>query len=191
MKPTRSIPVFCLVIALASCHDFDPPLGGGLDFYTIDSSCAGRVYVFSANSKNALDHFWDFGDGDTSIFQNPVKVYDKAGTYLVKLTISDMDSELTMERTVHVDRDYDLKGPKSDFERMRQAGDSRREIIFTNKTVGGTSFMWEFGDGTSLLTDSTDEVRHTYASSGGFTVRLSSTNTEGTTCSTKNVEVAP
>jgi PKD repeat protein len=191
MKPLKSMSILCLLIALVSCHNYDPPIGAGISFYTIDSSCQGRVYAFSANSKNALDHFWDFGDGDTSIFQNPAKVYSKAGTYVVKLTISDMDSELTIDRIIHVDRDSELKGPKSDFERKIQVEPSRRDVTFVNKTVGGTSFLWEFGDGTSLATDSADEVKHTYPNSGAYTVRLSGTNTEGTTCSTRNVEIAP
>ncbi|MCF8301704.1 MAG: T9SS type A sorting domain-containing protein [Bacteroidales bacterium] len=32
---------------------------------------------------------WEFGDGDTSNVQNPTHVYDSAGTYSVKLTVTD------------------------------------------------------------------------------------------------------
>ena len=32
---------------------------------------------------------WDFGDGNSSIEQNPVHTYTEAGTYNVSLTVSD------------------------------------------------------------------------------------------------------
>ncbi len=46
------------------------------------------VVSFSNTSSNANEYLWDFGDGQTSIENNPTHTYPTAGQYLVKLTAS-------------------------------------------------------------------------------------------------------
>jgi len=50
-----------------------------------------------AGDHDIVSWSWDFGDGDTSIEQNPIHTYDAAGTYNVTLTVTDehgcIDSE--------------------------------------------------------------------------------------------------
>lgn len=36
---------------------------------------------FSSNSENETDHFWDFGDGTTSMLENPQHTYSQSGTF--------------------------------------------------------------------------------------------------------------
>ena len=44
---------------------------------------------FTSTSANAGEHYWDFGDGNTSTEQNPTHQYPAAGTYIVNLTVKD------------------------------------------------------------------------------------------------------
>ena len=45
---------------------------------------------------------WDFGDGTTSTLQNPEHIYTEAGTYTVKLTVSNADGTDVMIRTAYI-----------------------------------------------------------------------------------------
>lgn len=48
-----------------------------------------HTFLFSDNSTgNISSWFWDFGDGNFSMEQNPVHVYDDGGDYFVCLTVS-------------------------------------------------------------------------------------------------------
>jgi len=47
------------------------------------------VQFTDLSSHNPTSWFWDFGDGDTSVFQNPSHTYTVDGAYNVKLTVSD------------------------------------------------------------------------------------------------------
>lgn len=45
---------------------------------------------FYDSTKNALTWLWDFGNGQTSVEQNPVQTYHLEGNYLVTLTVTDI-----------------------------------------------------------------------------------------------------
>lgn len=45
---------------------------------------------------------WDFGDGETSIFEDPVHTFEEPGTYTVSLTASNSIGESTTSRRVYV-----------------------------------------------------------------------------------------
>jgi subtilisin-like proprotein convertase family protein len=57
------------------------------DFSAVQNGPNEAFWSFIPNDTTALKYFWDFGDGDTSILQNPVHQYVAGGTYPVKLTI--------------------------------------------------------------------------------------------------------
>jgi len=64
--------------------------------------------------------------------------------------------------------------PKTDF----TGALTDRTIVFTNTTIGADSYAWDFGDGAS----STEaNPTHTYAADGVYKVRLTATNTAGST----------
>jgi len=47
------------------------------------------VQFTDLSSHNPTSWFWEFGDGDTSVLQNPTHTYTTDGAYTVKLTASD------------------------------------------------------------------------------------------------------
>ncbi|MFH0867244.1 MAG: PKD domain-containing protein [Bacteroidota bacterium] len=53
-----------------------------------DTGCVPFTVNFTNNS-NALDYFWDFGDGDTSSLYEPSHIYTALGTYNVMLIAID------------------------------------------------------------------------------------------------------
>lgn len=62
------------------------------------------TYVDLINvSKNAASFEWDLGDGTISTEAAPHHLYDKCGTYNVKLTVTDFSGEQsTVEKSVDV-----------------------------------------------------------------------------------------
>jgi len=54
----------------------------------LDDSCTQQNQYDSTQFSYELQYFWDFGDGSTSVDQNPVHVFDNPGSYTVSLSIS-------------------------------------------------------------------------------------------------------
>lgn len=74
------------------CEDI---VGGEIEvnFETIvDNCCAPCEMVFANISNNATEYLWDFGDGNSSTDKNPTHIYQRAGTYNVKLTASNSEN---------------------------------------------------------------------------------------------------
>ncbi|MFZ4412243.1 MAG: DUF4886 domain-containing protein [Bacteroidales bacterium] len=54
----------------------------------------GNVFQFTDSSVLATDYKWNFGDGNSSILQNPTHVYTSSGTYQVRLiAANDCDAD--------------------------------------------------------------------------------------------------
>lgn len=144
------------------------------DFTTIISEgCAPLTVGFTdASSSNVTNWEWTFEGGTpgTSNVQNPIIIYNEAGTFDVTLIVSNAQSTDTI-----VKKDYiniqDV--PVIDFNALIDS----LEVDFQNNTTGATSYLWDFGDGGS----STDQnPTHTYAGDGMYTVVLTATNSCGT-----------
>lgn len=58
---------------------------------------SGLEVQFVANSENATDHFWTFGDGETSTDENPIHAYQTTETFTVThIAFSNCDADTTM-----------------------------------------------------------------------------------------------
>lgn len=55
---------------------------------TIDLAVGGSVDFVDQTVANVAEWSWDFGDGNTSTFQNPSHTYTQTGTYTVTLTVT-------------------------------------------------------------------------------------------------------
>src|SRR5690606_314531 len=54
------------------------------------NDCDSNLHIqFNDESVNAVNYFWDFGDGTTSAAQNPEHHYSLPGTYTITLTVTD------------------------------------------------------------------------------------------------------
>ncbi len=53
--------------------------------------CAGEKVVFTSHSSNQTFLKWDFGDSNTTYFENPEHIFSNAGTFTVLLTVYDAD----------------------------------------------------------------------------------------------------
>jgi gliding motility-associated-like protein len=58
------------------------------EFSSPISACIGEALTFEDNSASATSYLWDFGDGETSLAQNPVHTYAQYGNFQVNLIAS-------------------------------------------------------------------------------------------------------
>ena len=146
------------------------------------SGCVPFEVTFADLSTAEITNWsWSFPGGEpaTSTDQNPVVVYNTAGTYEVTLQVTNavgMD-ELTQTSLITVN---DV--PVANFEFDANGN----EISFTNNSINATSFEWDFGDGN---TSSEMNPVHEYSLGGMFTVTLTATNECGSVVTEEVVDI--
>ncbi|HSH65250.1 MAG TPA: PKD domain-containing protein, partial [Bacteroidia bacterium] len=65
--------------------------GVSADFDFSVVPCSHQVTFLDASTKTPVSWTWDFGDGTTSVLQNPTHLYNNTGTYDVELIVSTKD----------------------------------------------------------------------------------------------------
>jgi len=153
---------------------------------------APLVVRFFDQSQGDVDEWlWNFGDGATSVDQNPVHTYTAAGTYTVTLTAKKAgapDSTRTKPAYVTVD---DPK-PVADFTVTRLRGEAPLTVQFTDNSTGAPPLTraWDFGDGTnSTLRNPTHVFDHDGEGARTYTVTLTATNSGGNGVKTTAITV--
>jgi len=143
------------------------------------AGCAPLTVAFQDNSAGADAWFWDFGNGNTSVLQNPATVYLTPGFFTVRLvainTLTGQRDTFEAGNYIHV-----IPSPATDFSASPlSACVNANSIAFTNLSTGAVNYTWDFGDGnTSTLVNPV----HAYAAPGSYTVKLVARN--GFNCST-------
>jgi len=76
--------VVLLALTMFSCKEdpADPPT------VTVFASVDGYQVAFTATVTNADTYSWDFGDGGSSVEQNPVYSYTQSGSYTATITVT-------------------------------------------------------------------------------------------------------
>lgn len=146
-----------------------------------DTICVYDVANFyGSGSANIVTWFWTFGDGGTSVLQNPQHVYSSPGVYNITLTAMDdqgCDSTATYQVTVN-------PLPYADFSTSAPSCvNSPVDFFDMSSAPNGwvVEWHWYFGDGTDTIVLFPDppDVTHTYSSSGSFIASLVVTSNAG------------
>jgi len=72
------------------------------DFTVKSTAEVGETIIFDNTSVGATSYFWDFGDGSTSILENPTHEYSETGTYTITLTASGEGGTDTKTATIEI-----------------------------------------------------------------------------------------
>lgn len=128
-------------------------------------TCAYQPVAFTDSSTgNVTSWFWDFGDGATSIQQNPQHVYTDTGVFTVMLIVMNNGCPDTLIKEDYVQ----ITPPIADF-RTDFSCSNPRVRNFTDASIGADTWNWDFGDG---QTSTQQSPSHTYANPGAYTVTL-------------------
>lgn len=141
------------------------------------------VTLTDTSTGTVSSRSWDLGDGTTSSAQSVAKTYNSAGTYTVKLTVTNAGGSSTTTKTISAT----ATTPAANFTASSSTGVAPLTTAFTNTSTGTIlSYAWNFGDPNSQSNTSTAQnPSHTYLNAGTYTVTLSATGPNGTTPSTK------
>ena len=121
--------------------------------------CAGTTVNFINTSTPATaSSFWSFGDNTTSTQINASKIYTTAGSYQVKLINNFGACKDSITKTIIV-----KAKPLAAFSSTNNIACSAPTTVqFVNNTMGGESYLWNFGDGnTSTLQSPTHSTTST------------------------------
>lgn len=143
-------------------------------------SCPGRNVQFLTQSTGAFNagaHFWNFGDGRTSNFNNPQNAYARAGRYDVRLRVTDRfgcSDSIVRTQYITIDTPFAAFDVSDD-----QATCPPLIATFYNRSRYQASQRWDFGDGDiSVLPDS---PVHIYNVPGTYVSQLVITSPGGCT----------
>ena len=143
-------------------------------------SCNSLRYQFNNLTTAALPNYtgrtfvWDFGDGSAKLrtgFAPVIHLFPAIGSYSITLTVDDTlfcNSPVDTVKSLRISPN--VKAQLSTPPR----GCIPYNAVFKNLSLGGTDFVWDFGDGTfSTLFEPT----HLYPSTGTYKVRLIASDT--------------
>ena len=148
-KITGRIPLLAalLVLVITGCEEKEPANPVTAAFSVRPSSVnVGDTVQFFNNSINATVFQWDFGDGNSSIEEEPIHVYQEAGNYSPKLTAIGTSDSDTATQDVTVNLGYEI----TIFEGIGIEGlDLKQpwfevEPLFTTDTAHFVTFLEEF-----------------------------------------------
>lgn len=147
--------------------------------------------VVSAGSNNSLQYDWYYGDGsnELNIGGNTVHTYLDTGNFVVTLNVSDGNSCSSNSSTSI--RTY--PNPTATISSLNNClGEA--SLFNSNITLGDgtiTSWMWDFGDGTSI-DNNANPISHSYSSCGEQFISLTLTDDilddQGNYCQSTNYD---
>ena len=147
------------------------------DFFTSTQTGTAPLRIsFFDRSEGTLPlrYLWNFGDGTTSVEQNPTHAYTANGLYTVTLTVTNSFGEDT-----RIQPEFIAVGdpPVPDFSVSPSQGNIPLVVTFTDRTKGSPdTWNWDFGDGSSAADRN---PTHTFTKPGIYSVTLSSGNEFG------------
>ncbi len=157
------------------------------------------VHLTDMSDHLPINWTWDFGDGSTSIEQNPEHTYIAPGNYTVSLFVMNDEGSDSTAKTDYIQVLFEVPpiidesrvSPISDFTANTTSGKAPLAIAFTDTSVYYPGrWNWSFGDG---VTSTEQNPEHLYTSVGTYSVNLTTGNAfgENLTIKTDYITVFP
>jgi PKD repeat protein len=137
------------------------------------AGCAPFAIAFKGDTKSSLPiktTLWTFGDNTNSTSSSPVHTYSLAGTYKVTLTVT---NSVNCISTATVNVKVASTKPTANFSTDKVVACANDPITFTNLSVGGNFWCWDFGDN---LTSNDKNPVHAYKKPGVYSITLKAKN---------------
>lgn len=125
---------------------------------------------------------WNFGDGNTALGAQAINTFMTAGVYTVTLRVTDNTG---LSHTTF--RDIQIGGTQLPSANAGgpYTGTAGQAVNFdasqTTHVSAITRYIWDFGDGTPLVTSTVPTISHTYAQLGSYVVTLAAQDTNNMT----------
>ncbi|MEO8589042.1 MAG: PKD domain-containing protein [Flavobacteriales bacterium] len=144
---------------------------------SVTQGCPGTTVEFAVENLPSNGIFlWNFGDGSFSNSASPTHTFSKAGSFEVMLSHSSIGGGNIHNKPVS-DLIVIHEAPEASFNFLKQEYENTvPSVHFENRSLGGRSYLWEFGDGTTSEVAHPD---HVYKKSGSYQVTLTVNNGNG------------
>jgi PKD repeat protein len=131
------------------------------------SQVSRQIKFYNLSTGNYDSYYWDFGDGYSSIEENPEHKYLQPGTYLIRLVVWNNNEPGYSDV---IDSMIVLHALKADFDANIKNGDPPLSVQFDDLSKGNVqNIFWNFGDGD---TSTVENPIHNYQKSGIYPVQL-------------------
>lgn len=134
----------------------------------------GYVIDFENLSDGATSYFWQFGDGETSMEENPEHTYPGDGNYKVILIVSNICGDDTLEREVNISN-----LPNANFTADSREGCAPMTVTLTNQSSPNTESVEWLIPGGSPSTSFDENPVVQFNNPGLYRVTLIAKNTFG------------
>lgn len=147
---------------------FEPPLAnfGILDTIACDPFTIELGDSSTSANSTVVGWNWDFGDGGTSILQNPIHGYQNPGPYIITLIATDANGCMD---TASIPFEVPVR-PAANFIGLDSVGCLPHDVLFIADSIDIVSYSWTFGDGNSSTVG--PQVSHLYPNRGSYSVTL-------------------
>ncbi len=137
------------------------------------SLCAPLTVVFENGNKPSVSTLWNFGDGTTATGDSVVHTFTTPGIYIVTLTTTVPGGCIYLsQKTITV------AGPGGALQYTGGFTCLPNAVRLQAVATGATSYIWNFGDGTTQTTTS-QIVFHTYTEPGLYVPAVTLQNSAG------------
>lgn len=125
----------------------------------------------TSTGPGTLSYSWDFGDGNgaASTQTNPSYVYNKKGVFNITLTMKNTDGCSATLTNGPVNVRYF----NTDFNTSLLCREATFNGTYNGPNIYVSNSEWNFGD--NVITNSSLNIKHTYATAGTYTVKLTNT----------------
>ncbi len=127
------------------------------------------------NATGMVTYNWTLGDGTYSSEEEPLHTYLAPGIYPVQLSVTDSSGKEVRSQEMMITVTSE-DGLQVNIQQRTDNGSAPFTVPFTSTIVNGTGpyfYHWNFDDGS---TSTSQEVNHTFADPGTYTVTLTVTD---------------
>jgi len=146
-----------------------------------ESGCKPLSVQFTNTTTGAganVVYNWNFGNGNTSVLQNPGATFIEEKAYSVTLTVTSDGNSSTFSKQLTV-----YKTPYVDFTASTTQGCMPLEVDFLAKATPGdgtiSTYLWDFGDGRTVNGANMNAPKNNYTFAQVAPVSLTVTNSFG------------
>ncbi|WP_316807562.1 PKD domain-containing protein [Pedobacter agri] len=158
------------------------------------AGCSPFKVTFSNTSPgNSSSYTYDFGDGETLTVTDKNSVSHTYTTlavkdYVVKMLATNECGSTESQYTIRVSPNSIVPELVVNSNQLR--GCAPLKVDFYNNTKGANTFVYDFGDGSTKVTNGAPEVvTHTFAKAGKYTITLHASNGCSNASTTEEIEV--
>lgn len=136
------------------------------------------VKFIDKSESKVSEWIWDFGDGNSSVEQNPIHTYKNSGNYTVTLFINYENGTKESASKKNYIKVLKRSEPLAEFTAIPLTGNCPLTVRFFDESKGDrlSSWMWDFGNGN---TSSEQNPVVVFKTSGIYTITLTVSNSLG------------